>query len=104
MTLRRRNGWRRWMEVDSTLRPRPTDHQRAVARPGLRNLLRQGHRPGVVTVHPIGVGLPAEPRVGARGLLDTFRARLARRLEAAKCICNTITFDAVEAARQHRGV
>src|SRR3954451_12896852 len=88
-TSPKRNGWLRWTGV----------RLRAVLA-----LRRQQHGPGVVAIDPVGIGLSAQPRIGARGLLNLRRAILSRRLEAAKRVSDTVTTRAFEAARQHGGV
>src|SRR2546430_12510739 len=41
------------------------------------------NKKGIVAIHPVSIRLPAHPGVHERGLLDSRRPRLARRLETA---------------------
>src|SRR5580765_6342675 len=74
------------------------------ARSHRTDLRRQRHGPSVVAIDPVGISLSAQPRIGARGLLDAGSPRLARCLEAAKRIRNSIRLDTVETTRQHGGI
>src|SRR5215470_15748300 len=65
---------------------------------------REWHRPRVIRVDPVRVGLLLQPRIRARGRLHARGTLLARRLEAAEGVGDAVAVDAIEAARQYGGV
>src|SRR5690242_14449532 len=82
-TSRKPTGWLRWMGASSR---------------------RERHRPRVIRVDPVRVGLLLQPRVRARSRLHACGALLSRGLEAAESIRDAVAIDAVEAARQYGGI
>ena len=103
-TSRKRSGWRRWMGVESAsdaaqrrdaLKPALAT---AALRPPAARSRHRSHRPSRHRSLPLS-------QVLVREVCWTRAVRsLRRRLEPAKRIRNAVALDAVEAARQHRGV